>query len=119
MIFLFFSRLYVTSQIRNGDLDEFLKHENQSYPPSPQMGKLRAGKKSDLLRCLEEANSVNNRCLSPTVQVSIVDGAAIVSMLQPATARTFDDYAKCTFIPYVTTQLQNLLTYVMFTDHIA
>ena len=91
-------------------MDEFLKHENQSYPPSlSQMAKLRTGKKSDLLHCLEEPNSVNNHCLSPTVQVSIFDGAAIVNMLQPGTARTFDDYAKCVFIPYVTTQLQNLL----------
>ena len=62
------------------------------------MGKLRTGKKSDLLRCLEEANSVNNCCLSPTVQVSILDGVAIVTMLQPGTARTFDDLPNVFFI---------------------
>ena len=28
-----FSRLYITSQICNGDLGEFFKHENQPYPP--------------------------------------------------------------------------------------
>ena len=27
-----FSRLYIASQIRNGDLDEFFKYENQPYP---------------------------------------------------------------------------------------
>ena len=29
-----FSWLYIASQIRNGDLDEFFKYENQLYPPS-------------------------------------------------------------------------------------
>src|SRR5258705_211112 len=29
-----FSRLFIASQIRNGDLDEFFRHENQAYPPS-------------------------------------------------------------------------------------
>ena len=75
----------------------FLSMKSQSY--LSQMGKLRTGKKSDLLRCLEEAYFVNNRCLSPTVQVSILDGVAIVTMLQPGTVRTLDDFTKCVFIP--------------------
>jgi hypothetical protein len=29
-----FPRLYIASQTRNGDLDEFFKHENQAYPPA-------------------------------------------------------------------------------------
>jgi len=29
-----FSTLYITSQICNGDLGEFYKHENQPYPPA-------------------------------------------------------------------------------------
>ena len=34
-----FSRLYIASQIRNGDLDEFFQHENQACPPAlSQMG---------------------------------------------------------------------------------
>ena len=28
------SRLYVASQIRDGDMKKFFEHENQSYPPS-------------------------------------------------------------------------------------
>ena len=28
-----FSRLYIASQVRNGNLDEIFKHENQAYPP--------------------------------------------------------------------------------------
>jgi len=43
-----FSQLYIASQVRNGNLDEFFEHENQSYPPVlTQNGKL-SGSKSDL-----------------------------------------------------------------------
>ena len=39
-----FSRLYIASQIRDGDLEEFFEHENQACPPAlSQMGKLRTG----------------------------------------------------------------------------
>ena len=102
-----FSRMYIASQICNGDLDEFFKHENQSHPPSlSQLGRLRIGTKSDLLRCLDDAAVVNENLLYPTVQMSILDGAAIV---KPGTAKTFDDYAKGVYIPYITSQLQNVV----------
>ena len=65
--------------------------------------------KSDLLRCLEDVAVVNENLLYPTVQVSILDSAAIVNMLKPGTAKTFDDYAKGVFIPYITSQLQNVV----------
>ena len=78
------------------------------HPPSlSQLGRLRIGTKSDLLRCLEDVAVVNENLLYPTVKVSILDGAAIVNMLQPGTAKTFDDYAKYIFIPYITSLLQN------------
>ena len=42
-----FSRLYISCQIRDGDMDQFFAHENQSAPPSLSVGgKLRNGKKS-------------------------------------------------------------------------
>ena len=47
--------------------------------------------------------------LHPAVEVSIFDGAALVNMLQPGTAKTFKDYATNVFIPYITSQLQNLV----------
>ena len=43
-----FSWLYITSQIRNGNLDEFFKYDNKPYPPSlSQLGVLRIETKSD------------------------------------------------------------------------
>ena len=39
-----FSCLYIASQQREGDLEEFFKHENQPYPPSlSEFGNLRFG----------------------------------------------------------------------------
>ena len=50
-----FSRHYVSCQVRDGDLEGFFGHENQSFPSSvSQYGKLRSGTKSDLLSCLEK-----------------------------------------------------------------
>lgn len=44
-----FARLYVSCQVRDGDLEAFFSHENQSVPPAlTQFGQLRSGTKSDL-----------------------------------------------------------------------
>ncbi|CAH3181917.1 unnamed protein product [Porites evermanni] len=50
-----FARLYISCQTRDGDLDEFFKHENQGCPPSLlHLGKLRLPKKKyELTECLE------------------------------------------------------------------
>ena len=49
-----FSRMYVSCQSRDGDLDDLFKHENLSYPPSlSNGGKLApAVNKSDILDCI-------------------------------------------------------------------
>ena len=75
-----FSRLYIASQQRDGDLEEFFKHENQPYPPSlSEFGNLRFVKKSDLISC------VNKETPPPpppaTYDVKVFDGAAIVHAL--------------------------------------
>lgn len=62
-----FSTLYIASQVRDADLEDFFQHENQLSPPSISgNGKLRLATKSDLLPCLEdllpqtdEANSLS------------------------------------------------------------
>ena len=75
-----FSRLYVSCQVRDGDLEGFFGHENQSFPPSlSQYGKLRSGTKSDLLSCLEKNGPVQTQ--SPSLEALLLDGVAIVNML--------------------------------------
>jgi hypothetical protein len=104
-----FSRLYISCQTRNGDLDTFFAHENQLYPPSLSCdGKLRLGTKSDLLICLE--NLITCSATAPQADCLIVDGAALVQMLSPARmCRTFEDYGKKQFIPYLENLLKNFM----------
>lgn len=51
-----FSHLYIVAQDRETDVVTLFQHENNPYPPSlADKGKLRLGKKSDLLKCLVQA----------------------------------------------------------------
>lgn len=77
-----FSRMYITCQSRQGDLEDFFMHEHLAYPPAlSHGGKLRQCTKSDLLTSLNAcAQSSVDR---PEVEVLIIDGAAMVHMLSP------------------------------------
>ena len=102
-----FSRLYIGCQTRDGNLEEFFKHENQACPPSlSTAGKLHLGNKSDMLVCLE--NMCEAQTEAPEVTNVIIDGAAIVQMLKPGAAVTFEEYAYQVFIPYISRQFQNV-----------
>ena len=75
-----FSQLYIASQFRDGDLEDFFSHENQPWPPSlSEHGKLRLPtKKSDLLKCI----SMETTAEPPsTFDVKVMDGPAIVHAL--------------------------------------
>ncbi|KAH3768118.1 hypothetical protein DPMN_169330 [Dreissena polymorpha] len=88
-----FSQLYVSCQVRDGNLIEFFRHENQAYPPSLSLfGQLRLGSKSDLLVPLEKIITSQTEC--PEIEALIIDGAVIVNMLKPRFCKTFEDYAK-------------------------
>ena len=85
-----FSKLYISCQNRDGDIDEFFKHENQAFPPSlSDFGKLRATVKSELLTCFE-ALSPPTRELPNGVSVVILDGAAIVQLHKVVGFSTFE-----------------------------
>ena len=89
-----FSSLYISCQVRDTDLVEFFKHENQNYPPSLSVfGNMRFGTKSDLLPCLEDLIPQQDRdSCQQEVDIVILDGAAIVNMIKPGTCGTFEDY---------------------------
>ena len=101
-----FSRLFIGCQTREGNLEEFFSHENQSFPPSLlQNGTLRPGNKSDLLKCLEKVHPSSSEV--PATDTIILDRAAIVNMVQPRGCKTFQDYAENCFIPYLQTEVRN------------
>ena len=45
---------------------------------------------------------------TPTVDTLILDGAAIVNMLRPGSAKTFQDYANIIVLPYIQSRLRNV-----------
>ena len=104
-----FSRLYVASQVRNGNLDEFFEYENQASPPAfSQNGKFRMGTKSDLVGCLEDLVAFQRNVTHPTVEVTILDGSVIVNMLRPGSVKTYirrlcnTSFATLHYIPVTT-----------------
>lgn len=105
-----FSKLFIASQIRTGDLDDFFAHENQAYPPVlSQMGKINMGTKSDLVDCLESlVTAREDTSTAPSVEMLVLDGAAVVNMLQPRNASTFSQYASIVFLPYIKYQLRSV-----------
>ena len=100
-----FLRLYISCQTRHGDLDQFFSHENHAAPPALSTGgKLRIGVKADLIHCLESSQSEDRS--APLLDAAVLDGAAIVQMLNCGTSKTFQEYADTVFAPYISTQLQ-------------
>ena len=95
-----FSRLYIGCQTRDGNLEEFFRHENQTCPPAlSDDGNLHLGTKSDLLICLKDLSEDQSE--APMTSSVILDGAAIVQMLKPAASKNFAEYASQIFIPYI------------------
>ena len=100
-----FSQLYVACQIRNGNLDDFFRHENQSFPPSlSKRGDIRTGNKSDLIQCLEAISRVSME--KPFASRIELDGPAIVNILEPRDCSTFKDYSLKVLCPFLSTQLE-------------
>ena len=80
-----FSRLFIDSQTRDGDLHTFFAHESyrrkkQKFCPIFHM------------TILSEALEIDAK---------VIDGAAIINMLKPTYGKTFRDYAINKFVPYI------------------
>ena len=98
-------RLYMACQVREGNPQEFFKHENHGSPPSLSCaGKMRSGQKSELVQFLEASTTVE----CPDFYVKVFDAAAVVNMLPPGKSKTFKDYATSVFLNYVIKQPQNI-----------
>ena len=95
------SRMFIANQQRQGDLEDFFSHENQSHPPISDFGRLYTGTKSDLLKLFEPANKLDRLpdCL-------IEDGGLLLHTIQP-TGSTFNDYAE-DFVSYIKNRLKNV-----------
>ena len=86
-----FSRLYLACQARDGAVNKFVCQGNHPCPLSLSLGgKLRLGSNALPYIYVETATSEET---PPQVETQFLDGAAVVQMLNPGTAKTFMDYA--------------------------
>ena len=82
-----FSRLFVASQFRDGNLNDYFSHKNQRCPTSRSArGKLKLGTKSDSVRCVEDAPEKQDD-ITPSVDV------VMLWVLKPAASGTLREYA--------------------------
>ena len=100
-----FSRMYISCQTRDSDMDAFFEHEHHAWPLSlASNGIMHQTSKFDFMECLESVVP-KSECV-PDVDVTIVDGAALVHILDPkksqVSVKTFHDYAQVVFLPYKT-----------------
>ena len=70
-----------------------------------------------MLRPLEQL--VEPKSHPPQVSSVILNGAAVVHMLNPGQSKTFLDYATDVFVPYILSQLQNHSRLDLVWDHYA
>lgn len=105
-----FSCVFIACQIRNGDLNEFIKHENQACPPSiAEDGHLRIPQQKSNLASSLQLLTTPQREAPTNSEVIVMDGAPLVNMIKPSVEdKTFAEYASNTFAPYVSAQLQHV-----------
>ena len=82
-------------------MDAFFKLEKSQYAPAlTSDGHIRVGNKAelaDVLISLTPAAKVN----VPNVTAKLIDGAALVHMLNPGNPKTFEEYAENVFFPMI------------------
>ena len=109
--------MYISCEARDSEMGILFAHENHPWPPSlASNGVMHQTSKSDLMECLEslttQAESVPDAESVPAADVKILNGAAIVHMLDPKKSplpvRTFQDYSQLVFLPYIDKLLQDV-----------
>ncbi|MES9882214.1 MAG: hypothetical protein ABW185_15180 [Sedimenticola sp.] len=111
------TQLFLSLQSRpDADISDFFKFENQRDPPSlSDRGQLRAGSKSDILKCFQVGSNpqaIGSARNIVDVTVKVLDGPAIVHMVRPTRAKTFDEYASIHFVPFIKSHLGGQVTRV-------
>ncbi|KAL8593397.1 hypothetical protein ACOMHN_067072 [Nucella lapillus] len=95
----------------DADMEEFFRYENQREPPSlSNQGSLRSGKKSDILEHLNVPTDRSAEAKAATVLV--LDMAAVVHMVRPTSAQTFNDYASQNLVSFLKSQVTPNVTRV-------
>ena len=99
------TQLFLSLQSRpDADMLEFFKFENQREPPAlSDRSSLRAGTKSDILKCIHAPTGHAIPATQAIVQV--VDMATIIHMVPPTRALTFKEYVPMHTGPFLKAQM--------------
>ena len=102
------TQLFLSLQSRSdADMIDFFRFENQREPPSlADQGSLRAGTKSDVLECLSAPTSRESGATQAAVVV--LDMAAVIHMVRPTTAKTYNEYVSLNIIPFLKNTTQRI-----------
>ena len=77
-----FSQMYISTQARGGNMDEFFSHETLSYPPALSKNiEMHSGNKSQLVKCLDQLS--NNQVQVSEVLAGVLEGSVLVNMSKP------------------------------------
>ena len=95
----------MSCQVRDGNIEEFFRYENYSYPPAlSKFGELRSVTQADL-ECFQDSYPTPTNSIAD-VDAILLDGAAVINILKPGSAKAFKEYSEVVFLPYVQSQLQ-------------
>jgi len=102
-----FAQLYISTQVRGGDIQELFNHETRKEPPAlAKDGEIRGGVKADLLSCLK--SEITTTQVEPKVEATVLEGSVLVNIATPGKAKTFYDYASNVFFPMVRSELKKV-----------
>ena len=86
--------MYIATQIRGGDMNEFFSYETLKHPPSlSKCGQMCSGNKSDLISYIEEVPNVLPRIEAPTVEAAAWKESVLVNMVKAKKNQSFQTYA--------------------------
>ena len=79
--------MYISNQVRGGNMDQFFSHETLKYPPAlTKCGEMRSGEKSDILKCITPSPI---KSPVPKVEAAALEGSVLVNMIKPKKNQTF------------------------------
>ena len=88
-----FSQMDFATQIRGGDMNDFL---------ATKYCQMRSGNKSDLIGCIEEVPNVLPRTEALAVEAAVLEGSVLVNMVKAKKNQSFQTYASDEFKSHVT-----------------
>lgn len=97
-----FCRLFIACQSREGNVDEFFKHENNMNPPSiSEFGKIRtsAGGPDELVKCFYKSGMLENPASKEDISAStwVVNASSLSLDLPPKSDMTVKEYSETVF----------------------